>query len=68
MRNGSIFTNLYLLGAFIVCASLQLSVILIPDLRGIFKTVPLDSLGWWIVGLLSASSLLVGRIYKLMRK
>ncbi len=68
MRSGSIFSNLYLLGAFIVCASLQLSVIVVPQLRGIFKTVPLDSMCWWIVGGLSASALLVGKIYKIIRK
>lgn len=64
MRKGSIFSNLYLVGAFILCSALQLSVILIPELRDIFKTVPLDSLCWWMVGLLSASSLVIGKVVK----
>ncbi len=68
MRSGGLFSNMYLLGAFVICSSMQLSVIIVPVLRGIFKTVLLDSFGWWTVGILSVSSLVIGKIYKWMRK
>ncbi len=66
MRKGSIFSNLYLVGAFILCAALQLSVILIPSMRDIFKTVPLNSYCWWIVWILSASALFFGKFIRKM--
>lgn len=68
MRSGKLFSNLYLLGAFLVCATLQLSVIIVPTFRNAFKTVPLDTFCWWTVGLLSASALIIGRIIKIIKK
>ncbi len=68
MREGSVFSNVYLLGAFFVCSALQLSVILVPNFRPVFKTVPLGKSEWWLVGILSALSLVIGKICKALRK
>ncbi|MBE6648734.1 MAG: cation-translocating P-type ATPase [Ruminococcaceae bacterium] len=68
MRSGSVFSNMYLLGSFFFCASLQLSVILLPSLRGIFRTVALTSSQWLVVFILSAAALFIGSIYKIFRK
>ncbi len=68
MKSGGLFSNLYLLGAFLVCSALQLSVIVIPSLRGIFKTVALGGKEWWIVGILSASALIIGKIFNWLKK
>lgn len=42
-----LFTNKFLVGAFVVSAILQLSVILLPFLNGVFRVTPL-SLGQWL--------------------
>ncbi len=68
MKSGGFFSNGYLLCAFVICSGLQLSVILVPSLRGIFKTVPLDTTSFCIVGILSALALVIGKIFKVLRK
>jgi Ca2+-transporting ATPase len=68
MTEGGIFSNLFLLGAFFVCSALQLSVIVIPNLREVFKTVALNASHWWVVGILSCSALLIGKIFKWLKK
>ena len=68
MKSGGFFSNGYLLCAFVICSTLQLSVILVPSLRGIFKTVPLDTASFCIVGILSSLALVIGKIFKIFRK
>ncbi len=41
-----LFNNKYLIGAFILGAVLQIGVVLIPGVAGIFKLVPLNSKQW----------------------
>ncbi len=68
MRKGSVFSNLYLLGSFIICTSLQLSVMVVPKMMEIFKTVPLSVSCWKTVILLAASSLFIGVISRIFKK
>lgn len=51
------FTNLYLIGAIIISALLQISVIIIPYLNNIFKLQPLNMTQWGIV--LGASFIII---------
>lgn len=41
-----LFKNVYLIGAFIVGAILQVSVVLIPSIAKIFDVVPLNKMQW----------------------
>lgn len=41
-----LFNNKYLIGAFILGAVLQISVVLIPGIANIFKLVPLNNTQW----------------------
>ena len=41
-----LFKNIYLIGAFIVGAILQISVVLIPSIAKIFDVVPLNKMQW----------------------
>ena len=68
MRKGSIFSNLYLLGSFIICTVLQLSVMIVPKMMEIFKTVALSPYCWRMVILLSAASLVIGKISRIFKK
>ena len=54
-----IFSNIYLVGAFLVCGLLQVMVISIPALASIFKVVPLDMSQWSIVAILSVLPLII---------
>ena len=62
-----LFSNKVMCLSFVVCAALQISVITIPALAGVFKTVPLDSLQWMLVVLLSALPLAIMEFVKGMR-
>jgi len=53
------FENLYLVGAVILSALLQLAVIYVPFLQSLFKTVPLTGSDWLIVLAISVTGLLV---------
>ena len=53
------FGNPKLIGAFIIGAIMQISVISVPFLSTIFKTVSLNVTGWLIVAGLSLAPLLV---------
>jgi Ca2+-transporting ATPase len=59
-----LFSNMYMVGAFLVCALLQLSVMLIPGLMGPFKVAPLGALDWLLVLGLSISPLFIYEIEK----
>lgn len=60
-----IFGNMKLVGAFILGTVMQVSVISIPFLSDIFKTIPLNSTQWLIVGILSIMPLIIVEIEKL---
>ncbi len=62
-----LFSNKVMCLSFVVCAALQISVITIPVLAGVFKTVPLDPLQWMLVVLLSALPLAIMEFVKGMR-
>lgn len=59
-----IFTNPWMVGAFVICAVLQLSVMLIPALIGPFKVAPLGAVDWLVVVALSASPLFLYEVEK----
>ncbi len=59
-----IFSNLWLMGALVVGIILQVSVIMIPFLAGIFKVVPLDSVQWLLVAGLSIAPLPIVELEK----
>ena len=64
-----IFTNPWMVGAFVICAVLQLSVMLVPALVGPFKVAPLGPVDWLVVVTLSASPLFLYEVEKFfMRK
>lgn len=54
--------------SFIVCSILQLSVVSVPSIANVFKTIPLDFLQWTIVILLSVSILVIVEIEKFILK
>ena len=70
LRSG-IFKNKYLVGAFMLGALLQIAVMSIPSLQGMFKTVAMDMVQWGIVGLLSLMPILIvegGKLFSESRK
>lgn len=47
-----LFSNPYIIGAFIIAALLQLSVIFLPFLNTVFSVVQLDAIQWlWVLGI-----------------
>ena len=62
------FSNISLVLAFVACTILQVSVISIPFLSDIFKTVNLNFCQWLIVWLLSISPLVLVEIEKVSEK
>lgn len=54
--------------SFIVCSILQSSVVSVPSIANVFKTIPLDFLQWTIVILLSVSILFIVEIEKFILK
>jgi len=63
-----LLTNPGLVGAFLLSASLQLAVILIPALRGVFETAMLRSGDWLVVLGLSLFPVLFVEIHKMIKK
>mgnify|MGYP000897112854 CR=1 FL=1 len=63
-----IFSNKYMVLAFIGSAILQLMVMIIPALRSVFGVVQLDLVHWDLVIGLSVVPVLVGELHKLTRK
>ncbi len=58
-----LLTNLYLVGAVFISASLQLAVVYVPFLRSIFHVVPLNGLQWAIILLISSVPVVLGTVY-----
>ncbi|MDR1209228.1 MAG: cation-translocating P-type ATPase [Clostridiales bacterium] len=56
--------NIYLAGAFLIGAIMQVSAITVPILASVFKTEPLSPAAWTIVAALSAAPLLVVELEK----
>ena len=61
-----LFSNKYLVGAFIAGLLLQCSVISIPALAVLFKVTPLFGAQWLIVGVLSIAPLVIVELQKLV--
>lgn len=62
-----VFSNRYLIGAVVLCASLQLCILYIPFLQLIFDTVPLGVQDWVIVLSVSAMVFVVVEGLKMVR-
>ncbi len=62
------FENKYMCLAFVVCAILQLSVITVPPLAGVFKVTPLNTAQWLTVGVMTVIPLITIEIEKFMNK
>lgn len=60
------FSNLYLTGAFFLCIALQVSVVSVPLLATVFKTVPLSLMQWITVCGLSVFPLVFVELEKLI--
>ena len=60
-----LFSNKMMNLAVIVCIAVQSAVMLIPKLSEIFGTVPMNSIQWSIVILLSLVTLIIGEIGKM---
>ena len=58
--------NPALIGSFVIGAVMQISVISVPLLSSIFRTVPLSPLCWLITAALSLVPLLVGEVEKMI--
>jgi Ca2+-transporting ATPase len=58
-------SNLFLIGAVFFGIALQVSVISVPPLAGVFKVVSLTGQDWLIVGLLSIMPLILNELFKL---
>ncbi len=59
------FSNKKMVFSIIVCGLLQLSVILIPALRTVFKVCALSGMQWAVVAILSLMPLIIGEIGKI---
>jgi Ca2+-transporting ATPase len=64
----NLFGNPYLIISFVLCLGLQLSVVLVPFLSSLFGSAALGLTEWLVVFLLSASTVVVSEIYKLLIK
>lgn len=62
------FSNPKMIFSFFVCLLLQISVVCIPFLNSVFKTVPLNPVQWLIVAGLSLSPLVIIEIEKALFK
>ena len=63
-----VFSNKYLVYAFLICTAMQVGVISVPALAAIFKAVPLRLEQWGIVALFSAMPLLIIELEKLVAR
>jgi P-type Ca2+ transporter type 2C len=63
-----VFSNLWLVGAFVLGLVLQCTIVLVPGLASFFKVQVLDGVEWLIVFGLAASPILVNEIVKLIRR
>jgi len=62
-----IFTNMYLFVAVVISMILQLAVIYIPFLRGIFHTVPLNAEHWLFVLVVAATPTALGTSFAYLK-
>jgi Ca2+-transporting ATPase len=60
-----VFSNRWLIGAFVVGAILQCSIVLIEPLAGFFKVQILDGVEWFCVLALAVSPIVINEIVKL---
>jgi Ca2+-transporting ATPase len=63
-----IFSNMYMIGAIVIGAILQLAVIYIAPIAEVFNVVPLTLKDWGLVLLLSLVVLVVNEILKLFKR
>lgn len=63
-----ILSNMKLVYSFIICAFLQISVITIPKMAGMFQVVPLSARQWAIVLLLSFAPVIIVEFQKLINQ
>ncbi len=63
-----LFSNRYMIAAIATSASLQLLVMLVPFLQGVFEVTPLDAAHWDVVIGLALVPVVVGEIQKLVVK
>jgi len=61
-----LFTNKYLIASFVFGISIQLIIISVPFLAGIFKVFPLSLRDWLFVMIIAAVPLLVNELLKLI--
>ncbi len=66
--NGRFFENKLLVFSLIIGILMQISVVSVPVLAGIFKVCPLSVIGWFVVGILSVIPLIVVEIQKAVTK
>jgi Ca2+-transporting ATPase len=62
------FKNRWLIGAFFLCAFLQVIIVLVPGLTSYFKLVGLGAAQWGIVWLLSFSTIVLNEIAKIFTR
>ena len=63
-----VFQNRDMVTAFLICAAMQISVICIPALSGVFGSVPLDGGHWALVAVLSTVPLAAVELGKFLSK
>ena len=61
-----VLSNRKMVAAFFICVLMQITVITIPPLAAIFKTVPLSAFQWLLVALLSSVPLAAVELEKAM--
>ena len=66
--NSNIFSNKYLIGAFILGFIMQVLVVAIPSFTKIFELTPLNFTQWTYIFIISISSLVIMEIQKLVNK
>ena len=60
----SLFSNVYLVGAFIIGTAMQVGVVMLPALANIFKVQPLNEMQWGIVAALAFVPIVVVELEK----
>lgn len=63
-----LFSNPYIIGSFVIAAILQLSVIALPFLNGIFRVVPLSAVQWLEVIGVSFAIIPIVELVKLVQR
>jgi Ca2+-transporting ATPase len=62
------FKNRPLVGAFFLCAFIQVIVVLVPSLAAFFKVMPLSGAQWGVVWLISAATIPINELVKLVMR